>query len=86
MGMSSLGGTLGAMGGGLLVTWQAQATDWLKLGTAPLDTTGMRTDAARVVLWTHINPDAIKANEPLYLQVALDTDFQTMLMQAQIAQ
>ncbi len=91
---------LGAMGGGLLVTWQAQATDWLNLGTAPLDTSGMRTDSARVfdlsvssadptltgvILWTHINPDAIKANEPLYLQVALDANFQTMLMQAQIA-
>lgn len=91
---------LGAMGGGLLVTWQAQATDWVNLGSAPLDTSGMRTDSARVfdlsvssadpsltgvILWTHINPDAIKQGEPLYLQVALDANFQTMLMQAQIA-
>lgn len=88
------------MGGGLLVTWQAQATDWVNLGSAPLDTSGMRTDSARVfdlsvssadpsltgvILWTHINPDAIKQGEPLYLQVALDANFQTMLMQAQIA-
>ena len=91
---------LGALGGGLMVTWQAQATDWVNLGSAPLDTSGMRTDSARVfdlsvssadpsltgvILWTHINPDAIRAGEPLYLQVALDASFQTLLMQARIA-
>ena len=81
---------LGALSGGLMVTWQAQATNWSGLGSAPIDTTGMRTDSARVfdlsvssadpsltgvILWTHINPDAIRPNESLYLQVALDAAF-----------
>lgn len=91
---------LGALGGGLLVTWQAQATEWFNLGTTPLNTSGLRTDSARVfdlsvssadpsltgvILWTHIAPDAIVPGEALYLQVALDANFQTLLLQAQIA-
>jgi alkaline phosphatase D len=91
---------LGALSGGLMVTWQAQATNWTALSTEPLDTTGMRADSARVfdlsvssadpsqtgvILWTHINPDAIRANESLYLQVARDARFRTLLLQAQIA-
>jgi alkaline phosphatase D len=91
---------LGAVGGGLMVTWQAQATNWLGLGNTPIDTSGMRTDSARVfdlsvssadpsltgvILWTHIHPDAVKPGEPLYLQVALDANFQTLLLQAQVA-
>ena len=57
----------------------------------------LRTDSARVfdlsvssadpsltgvVLWTHIAPSAVQAGEALYLQVALDAQFQTLLMQA----
>jgi len=90
---------LGAVGGGLLVTWQAQAADWLHLGTAPLDTSGLRTDSARVfdlsvssadpsvtgvVLWTHIHPDAIRFGEALYVQVAQDAAFQNLVLQAQV--
>jgi alkaline phosphatase D len=91
---------LGAVSGGLMITWQARATDWLSLGTAPLDTSGLRTDSARVfdlsvssadpsltgvILWTHIDPDALKPAEPLFLQVAMDAQFQTLLLQAQVA-
>jgi alkaline phosphatase D len=90
---------MGLAGSGLLVTWHAQATNWLNLGSAPLDVSGLRTDSSRVfdlsvssadpsltgvMLWTHIAPDAIRAGEPLYLQVALDAQFNTLLLQAQI--
>lgn len=90
---------LGAVGGGWLVTWQAQATEWLKLGAAPLDTSGLRTDSARVfdlsvssadpsvsgvILWTHIHPDAIRSGESLFLQVATDAQFQNLTLQAQV--
>lgn len=91
---------LSVVGGGLLVTWQTQAVAWMNIGQLPLDTSNLRTDSARVfdlsvssadpsatgvILWTHISPDAIRAGESLYLQVALDANFQTLLLQAQIA-
>ena len=91
---------LSVVGGGLLVTWQTQAVAWMNIGQAPLDTRNLRTDSARVfdlsvssadpsttgvILWTHISPDALRAGESLYLQVALDANFQTLLLQAQIA-
>ncbi|MCH8180845.1 MAG: alkaline phosphatase D family protein [Proteobacteria bacterium] len=91
---------LGVAGGGLLVTWQTQAVAWMNIGQLPLDTRNLRTDSARVfdlsvssadpsptgvILWTHIAPDAIRAGESLYLQVGLDANFQTLLLQAQIA-
>jgi alkaline phosphatase D len=91
--------TLGAVGGGLLVTWRAQAADWRNLGQAPLDTSGLRMDSARVfdlsvssadpsttgvIVWTHISAGAVRPGEPLYLQVALDDRFETLLLQAQI--
>lgn len=90
---------LGVAGGGLLVSWQAQAVSWVNLGQAPLDTRNLRTDSARVfdlsvssadpsetgvILWTHIAPTALRGGEPLYLQVALDANFQTLLLQAQV--
>ena len=90
---------LSAVSGGVLVTWQAQAAEWLNLGTTPLDTTGLRTDAARVfdlsvssadpsvtgvILWTHIHPDAIRFGESLYLQVATDAQFSHLVLQAQV--
>ena len=90
---------LGLASGGLLVTWQAQAVSWLNIGQAPLDTRNLRTDSARVfdlsvssadpsetgvILWTHIAPAAVRPTESLYLQVALDANFQTLLLQAQV--
>ncbi len=88
-----------ALGGGLLVTWQAQALPWMNLGNTPIDTTGFRVDTGRVfdlsvssadpsltgvILWTHIAPDAVRVGEPLIVQVALDAQFQTLLLQAQV--
>ena len=85
--------------GGLLVTWHAQAVEWLNLGREPLDTSALRTDSARVfdlsvssgdpsatgvMLWTHIRPEALRGGQPLFLQVALDAGFQTLLLQARI--
>ena len=92
LGMASLAGGLG------LVTWQARAASFFNL-SQPLDTTGLRTDSARVfdlsvasgdptetgvMLWTHIAPEAVRAGEPLFLQVALDAAFQTVLLQVQV--
>lgn len=89
----------GTAAGGLFVTWHAQAVEWLNLGREPLDTRGLRTDAARVfdlsvasgdpsatgvILWTHLSPDAVRPGEPLFVQVALDAGFQTLLLQARI--
>ena len=85
--------------GGLLVTWHAQAVEWLNLGREPLDTSALRTDSARVfdlsvssgdpsatgvMLWTHIRPEALRGGQPLFLQVGLDAGFQTLLLQARI--
>jgi alkaline phosphatase D len=90
---------LGAMGGGLLVTWQAQAASFVKLGLSPIDVSALRTDSARVfdlsvasadpsptgvVLWTHIAATAWKPDEPLYLQVGRDARFQSMALQARV--
>ncbi len=76
----------------LAATWQSWGT-----GALPIDTHSLRTDSARVfdlslssadpsltgvILWTHIAPSAFKAGEALYLQVALDAQFQTLLLQA----
>ena len=91
---------IGVASGGLLVSWQAQAVSWVNLGQAPLDVSNLRTDSARVfdlsvssadpsetgvILWTHIAPTAVRGGEPLYVQVALDANFQTLLLQAQVA-
>lgn len=90
---------LGVAGGGLMVTWQARAVSWMSLGLVPLDTRNLRTDSARVfdlsvssadpsetgvILWTHIDPAAVRSNEPLFLQVALDAQFNTLLVQARV--
>ncbi|MFT3857539.1 MAG: alkaline phosphatase D family protein [Aquabacterium sp.] len=93
-------GSLGTFGAGMLLTWHAQATEWSPLAQLPLDTRSLRTDSARVfdlsvssadpsatgvVLWTHIRSDAVRAGEPLYLQVALDERFEALQLQVQIA-
>lgn len=92
--------TLGVGSGGLMLSWHAQATAWLKLGSSPIDTTGLRTDAARVfdlgvssadpsltgvMLWTHLRPEALRDGQSLYLQVASDAGFQNLTLQAQVA-
>ena len=89
----------GVATGGLLITWHAQAVEWLSLGREPLDTTGLRHDAPRVfdlsvasgdpsatgvMLWTHIRAEAVRPGQALFLQVALDAGFQTLLLQARI--
>lgn len=76
-----------------------RAVQWLSTGEWPIDANALRTDSARVfdlsvasadpsptgvVLWTHIADTAVRPGEPLYLQVALDERFQTLLLQARI--
>ena len=76
-----------------------RAVQWLPTGQWPIDAGALRTDSARVfdlsvssadpsptgvVLWTHIAEAAVRPGEPLYLQVALDERFQTLLLQARI--
>jgi len=78
----------------LAATWRN-----LGQGALPIDTRSLRTDSARVfdlsvasadpsltgvVLWTHIADAAVVPGEALYLQLALDADFQVMLLQAQV--
>jgi alkaline phosphatase D len=95
--------TVGTVGGGLgasfLLSWHAQAAQWMSLGIAPIDTTGMSANAASVfdlsvasadptptgvMLWTHIAPHAVTSGEDLYLQVARDAQFQSLVLQARI--
>lgn len=90
---------LGALSGGLLVTWQAQAATFAKLGLNPIDVSGLRTDADRVfdlsissadpsvtgvILWTHIRASEVRASESLYLQVASDAQFSQLVLQAEV--
>jgi len=89
---------LGALGGGLLVTWQAQAATFAKLGLNPIDVSGLRTDSDRVfdlsissadpsvtgvILWTHLRASEVRASESLYLQVASDAQFSQLVLQAE---
>ncbi len=90
---------LGAIGGGLLVTWQARAATFATLGLSPIDVSALRTDSARVfdlsvssadpsttgvILWTHIRQTEVRAGESLYLQVATDAAFSQLVLQAQV--
>ncbi|MFE8070262.1 alkaline phosphatase D family protein [Marinobacteraceae bacterium S3BR75-40.1] len=38
-----------------------------------------------VILWTHLRPERIQSGEPLYFQVALDADFQQLVVEGQVA-
>ncbi len=95
--------TVGTVGGGLgasfLLSWHAQAAQWLNLGTAPIDTSGMSTASPSVfdlsvssadpsptgvIVWTHLARSAVSSGEDLYLQVARDTQFQTLVLQAKV--
>ena len=85
------------IGAPFLVTW-AQAAEWTP-GALPIDASLLSRDSARVfdlsvssadptpsgvVLWTHIAPAAYKSAEPLYLQVARDANFSSLVLQARV--
>lgn len=85
------------IGAPFLVTW-AQATEWTP-GVPPIDASLLSRDSARVfdlsvssadptptgvVLWTHIASGAWKPAEPLYVQVARDAAFSSLVLQARV--
>ena len=76
-----------------------RAVQWLSPSASVIDTRGLNANAQRVfdlsvssadpsptgvVLWTHIRPEAVRLNEPLWLQVAFDVQFGQLVLQARI--
>ncbi len=97
--LSAIGTVGGGLGASFMLSWHAQAAQWLNLGATPIDTTGLSTQSASVfdlsvssadpsvtgvILWTHIAPTAVVSGEDLYLQVASDERFQTLVLQARV--
>ncbi len=94
--LTNLGAGLGAS---FALTFHAQAVQWLAPGSAPIDSGALRTDSARVfdfsvasadptpsgvLLWTHIAEAAVRAGEALYVQVANDAAFASVVLEARV--
>jgi alkaline phosphatase D len=87
------------LGASFSLTFHAQAVQWLSPGSAPINNGALRADSARVfdlsiasadptpsgvVLWTHIADTAVRDGEALYVQVASDTAFNNLVLEARV--
>ncbi len=87
------------LGASFALTFHAQAVQWLAPGSAPINNGALRTDSPRVfdlsiasadptpsgvVLWTHIASSAWRAGESLYVQVASDAAFNSIVLEARV--
>ena len=46
--LSAIGTVGGGLGASFMLSWHAQAAQWLNLGATPIDTTGLSTQSASV--------------------------------------
>ena len=85
--LSTMGSVGGGFGAAFMLSWHAQAAQWLNMGAEPIDTTGLSTRSqdvfdlsvssadpspTGVILWTHIAASAVASGEDLFVQVAQD--------------
>lgn len=97
--LSTMGSVGGGFGAAFMLSWHAQAAQWLNMGAEPIDTTGLSNRShdvfdlsvssadpspTGVILWTHIAASAVASGEDLFVQVAQDAQFQSLVLQARV--